>query len=736
MRRSTNTAAMPGPTTLVTAVIFLLQTSCSADGDGQQRDIGSLLRILRNASSKYEAELDFEAFLLRTNVTQVKQLRAEDSRGQVANYIVNFDNFLYRVPEHELQEIANLTGNPMAILEYLRKSVSGHNLDEGMEVKYMLHDLRNEKDSLTLALGLMAGVDYLNNRNIINVSQVIHLSKVEVAEFYEDMRLILYEIFSHAPESHMLEVAEITDDSQVGHIIALRAHDIHQDMEGLLEILRTSTSHAEAKVALMWFSFGRNFAKSLQLRRKDKAKFDNEFAIKLSDLLTEAQESDLYEIIELSGLILPGDTSLLHSIFIKNENIQENLEDLLTKMRNSASQEDAEAILSAYLGIFDIARILGTADADLQAEAWKEDQRGRLVRYAVNFVRLLFMAPENKIREIAALTKLQYLQFVQYIRQFILDQNQNGTDNQLDLEFLISEDAEGMLNVALIIKTVVDFVSFLDYDISKQDLKITKLNNISQDDVLFFFFNELKFNSYELFSQADNRQLQEALKITNNTHVKHIIALREFDIEQDVKGIIRVLQNATNKEEANFSLLWFMFAGNLTDAFKLRRNNRSIFNSLFVSKLADFLAEADENDFEELAELTGLTELKDLKRQITVPHNTKEPDEKSDDIEVLITSLRNAKSASRRQFVLLSHLFGDQLGEAVHLLNKEPHTFKVIMSGKLSDVLFKVDGNRLSEIGQLIGVDNVALRLVKSLGCYRAKTISVSIKRICNEEFF
>ena len=491
------TATMLGRSLVVVSLLSF--TLCISTGD-LRLDLRSLIETLRVAPSEYEADAALQAFVLGLNVTEAKRRRENDSRGQLYAYIFNFANILHRVTETELQEIADSTGYPKAYLGYLKNSTSEARSNGGQpDIEYLLRDLRINKDNLRLALWLKVALDYIEDKNLrpdenMTVNEVINLTDAEIVAFQEVVWTITYEAFGRATQSQLIEAAEITDDPQIRHLVSLTMHDIHQDASGLLSVLRNTTYSSEVHAALVWFTFGTNFSSALQLRRRDRVKFEREYALKLSDLLAKASEGDLNEIVELRGYNMPEDILLLQRLFVSNCDVRTKLGELITTMSNATSKDEAADIFYAYV-----------MDSTVtEAKRLKnDDPKGWVVDYVVNYASFLIKAPEGELKKLAELSTDQPWILGEHLRNFVL--NQTANENQLDLDFFLSNltistnvtNAGKLLNFALMIKTAMDYVNgdgiWSQYCARRKAcFKLTETNHLSTYERGLFL---TKFNS-------------------------------------------------------------------------------------------------------------------------------------------------------------------------------------------------------------------------------------------------
>ena len=245
---------------------------------------------------------------------------------------------------------------------------------------------------------------------------------------------------------------------------------------------------------------------------------------------------------------------------------------------------------------------------------------------------------------------------------------------------------------------------------------------------------------YEMFGQATQRQLTEVAEITNSTQIKHIIALREVGFQVEVDAILATLRTSVNQRQAEISLWWYMFKGDLTEAMTLKRMNLITFYSVLVSKISKMglFDQADEDELGEIGNLTGFTILKDLDKLLILPRGNN--DGKEDRIQALMSSLIDTRSHGRLQLSLARDLikFGTFRAKRYYLEQEggDPESIKYWENYNLdlAEVLFHADEKQRETIFELLGLEKSSPSDLHTwngylqLGCYRMTTLDVSVK--------
>ena len=406
----------------------------------------------------------------------------------------------------------------------------------------------------------------------------------------------------------------------------------------------------------------------------------------------------------------------------------ESYEGLLQEMRNAPNKTEA--------GLLFYANILGTNVTEV-ARLIQENPRTFLADYAINYVGFLKRVTKLELEEMGKLTG-STVSYEEYLRKWV---NRGGDyDEEYWVSSLIEElrkankreSANFLFAFTTMVRVAVyrtlSEIFYLSFDENNEN--VTHLTEVQT----WFFNQEVIYSVYEMFGQASDSHLMEVARITNNTQVKHIIALKEAGIKVEVQGILDTLRKSENQKEAEIAFWWYMFGGNLTEAMVLRRKNRPIFNSVMVSKIeqSGFFDQANKYELEEIGNLTGFTILKDLDTLLILPRRDIEG--KHDRVQALLKSLRDAQNGNR--LVEATYLMSLSATEAkIYYTEKEggdPESIGDVYNVDLADVLYQAEEKQLDEILELLDWKPESTIIFREfhlfLGCIRVTILDVSFQ--------
>ena len=397
-------------------ILILLQNPFISSGV----DIQDLLELLRNASSQKEANLQFKASLMGTNMTEAKRMEDEDS-GFWANYAINYASFLKNVSKVELVEFTKLTGSTVSYQEYLWHVVMcGIDTDGTNAILSLLQEMGNSNATETaedmLIITMMVRVAiyrakgevfYLpNDTSSEKGSTGSHLSVEHQVFFYGETMYAVYELFGHANESQLRETAMLTNNSYIKHIIALREVGIQFEVKVILDMLRRGIDQIEAEISFWWFVFEGNLAEAMQLRRKDLSMFYSVLVSKLNhlDLLNKANEGELEEIGILTGFTILKNLCKLGIVPKNNTKEYGGVEALLSSLRDAAESPHQLGIVRALIFF-----------GKMRAEQYYVQQEGGDLdsielypnNHNIDLADILYQADETQFKEIGELLHLK-----------------------------------------------------------------------------------------------------------------------------------------------------------------------------------------------------------------------------------------------------------------------------------------------------------------------------------------